>query len=820
MRELSVNEVAADEPALSSGRVLPLLLMMFVGSGCSALIYEVVWFQLLELVIGSSTVSLGILLGTFMGGMCLGSLLLARVVPRKFHPLRVYAVMELGIGAIGLLLLYGMPLINGVYTAWAGSGLASMVLRGIIAGVCLLPPTLLMGATLPAISRWVETTPRGVAWLGFFYGGNIGGAVIGSLLAGFYLMRVYDISITTFVAVGLNVAVALVSLGLSKSTLYTAADQATETVVAGNAWPIYLSIALSGLTALACEVIWTRTLSLLFGATVYTFSLILGVFLIGLGIGSTAGSALSHQLKRPRVALAWCQVLLCAAMAWAAYMLTESIPWWPVDPSIASTPLFTFQLDLVRTMWVVLPAAILWGASFPLALASVASRGQDPARLVGGVYAANTVGAIVGSLSASLILVAWIGSQHSQQVLIVLSAISALFASGATAFGAESGKSLSKYAFAVSVLIIAGYTELLAAVVHPLPARLVEYGRFATVRGASNKTVYVGEGLTASVAVSDLPDGIRNYHNAGKVQASSDPADMRLQRMLGHLTTLVIDNPRRILVIGCGAGATAGAVSIEPRLEKETIVEIEPLVPKVVSMHFAEHNFDVIRNPKVEVKIDDGRHYLLTSKEKFDGITSDPLDPWVKGAAALYTREFFEIAKQHLNPGGVVTQFVQLYESNEEAVKSEIATFFEAFPNGMVFANTVNGQGYDVVLFGQVEPTVIDVDLLQKRLESLEFARMAQSLREIGIYSARDLMATYAGNAKDLEPWTRDALINRDRNLRLQYLAGMSLNTYKADPIYISMSSHAKFPEGLFKGSPETLDALRRAIRFPTASGQ
>jgi spermidine synthase len=344
--------------------------------------------------------------------------------------------------------------------------------------------------------------------------------------------------------------------------------------------------------------------------------------------------------------------------------------------------------------------------------------GRIPLASSAAFYGANTVGAIVGSLGASLILVAWIGSQHAQQVVIAVSAISALFAAGATAFGAESGKTLSKYALAVSVLLIAGYSELLIAAVHPLPARLVEYGRFASVRGASNQTVYVGEGLTASVAVSDLPDGIRNYHNAGKVQASSDPADMRLQRMLGHLTTLVIDNPKRVLVIGCGAGATAGAVSIEPRLAKETIAEIEPLVPKVVSMHFAEHNFDVIRNPKVEVAIDDGRHYLLTSKEKFDGITSDPLDPWVKGAAALYTREFFEIAKQHLNPGGVVTQFVQLYESNEEAVKSEIATFLEAFPNGMVFANTVNGQGYDVVLFGQVEPTTIDVDKIQARLDS------------------------------------------------------------------------------------------------------
>jgi spermidine synthase len=817
MREMSVNEMTVDETvSRTSGRYLPVLLLMFVGSGCSALIYEIVWFQLLELVIGSSTVSLGILLGTFMGGMCLGSLLFPRLVSRHYHPLRMYAYMELGIGAIGVLLLFGMPLINGAYTALAGSGFAGMLFRGIIAAICLLPPTLLMGATLPAIARWVETTPRGVSWLGFFYGGNIAGAVLGSLLAGFYLMRVYDITITTFVAVGLNVVVALMSLAVAKWTTYTAAPPETaEAAEARGAWTIYLSIALSGMTALAAEVIWARVLSLLFGATVYTFSLILAVFLTGLGIGSTIGSALAHQLKRPRVALAWCQLLLCAAIAWAAYMVMASLPFWPIDPSMSSTPFYNVQLDLVRALWAMLPAAILWGASFPLALASVAARGQDPARLVGGVYAANTVGAIVGSLSAGLILVAWIGSQSSQQLLIAVSAISALLAAGATAFGAESGKTVSKYALAVSILLIVGYAELLIASVPELPARLVEYGRYAVTRGAANKLVYMGEGLTASVAVSDMPDGIRNYHNAGKVQASSDPADMRLQRMLGHLTTLVIDNPQNVLVIGCGAGVTAGAVSIEPRLQQEIIAEIEPLVPPVVSTYFAEHNFDVIRNPKVKVEIDDGRHYLLTTDEMFDGITSDPLDPWVKGAAALYTREFFEIAKKHLKPGGVVTQFVQLYESTEEAVKSEIATFLEAFPNGMVFANTVNGQGYDVVLFGMVEPMKIDIDKVQARLDSPEFARVAQSLREVGIYSAIDLFGTYAGSAKDLKPWTDTAMINVDRNMRLQYLAGLGLNLYRADPIYISMTSHARYPEDIFTGSEKTMQALRQAIRFP-----
>jgi spermidine synthase len=233
----------------------------------------------------------------------------------------------------------------------------------------------------------------------------------------------------------------------------------------------------------------------------------------------------------------------------------------------------------------------------------------------------------------------------------------------------------------------------------------------------------------------------------------------------------------------------------------------------VVSTHFGEQNFNVIRNPKVHVEIDDGRHFLQTTTQKFDGITSDPLDPWVKGAAMLYTREFWELTRQRLNPGGVVTVFVQLYESTEDAVKSEIATFFEAFPNGSVWANTVLGQGYDLVLLGQVEPTRINLDQIQERWNSPEYAAIAQSLSEIGFYSATDLFSTFAGTANDLKPWLEGAAINRDRNLRLQYLAGLGLNLYQANPIYINMTSAGiRFPEELFTGSGNLIEALRYSI--------
>jgi len=791
------------------------MLLLFVGSGCAALIYEVVWFQLLQLSVGSSAVSLGILLGIYMGGMCLGSLLLPRRISASHHPLKVYAYLELGIGAFGLLVLFAVPVIGAAYTSIAGSGgTTSIVLRAVVASICLIPPTLLMGATLPAIARWVETTPSGVSWLGYFYGGNLAGAVAGSLVAGYYLLRLYDMPTATYAAVALNVLVALIALALSRVAPYTPPSTVPRPASAsgnGNAL-VYVAIALSGFTALGSEVVWTRLLSLLFGGTTYTFALILAVFLVGLGIGSTLGAEMARRVRSPRMALGWCQVALCAAIAWAAHTTGDSLPYWPINPSISSNLIYMFQLDLLRGLWVMLPAAILWGASFPLALGAVAAEGQDPARLVGGVYAANTVGAIFGALVTSLGLVGTVGSQVAQQVLIGVAALSGILMIAPMKMRGE-GTRAPQPSFALALVVIVALSSgLLARSVPPLPGILVAYGRYAATWLGINQIIYVGEGVTASVAVSRTPSGTLNYHNAGKVQASSEPQDMRLQRMLGHITTLVPATPTKVLVIGCGAGVTAGAVSVDPLVKDQTIAEIEPLVPRAVSTYFAEHNFDVVRNPKVKVHLDDARHFLLTTKEKFDAVTSDPLDPWVKGAATLYTREFFEVVKQHLNPGGVVTLFVQLYESNEEAVKSEVATFLEAFPNGAVFANTDKGMGYDLVLYGSVEPRKINVDTIEARLRAPENAQIAQSLREIGINSAVDLFATYAGSVSDMGPWLADAQINTDRNLRLQFLAGLSLNVYRSDPIYKKMIVDSRYPEKLFEGSPETLATLRQRI--------
>ena len=815
------------------------LLLLFAGSGCAALIYEIVWFQLLQLVIGLTNVSLGLLLGVFMGGMCIGSLLLPRLMPGTSHPLRVYALLELGIAAIGTLLLFVIPWVADLYTSFAGAGVGGMVLRGALVSLCLLPPTVLMGATLPAIARWVECSKEGVSWMGFFYGGNIAGAVLGCLLAGFYLLRVHDMATATYAAAGINVVVAIMALvgsrkgacaGEAAVHQVAAKPEGIETSAGSAHGPIYVAIALSGMTALGAEVVWTRLLSLLMGGTVYTFSIILALFLIGLGLGSGVGSLLARTMIRPRAALAGCQFLLMLAVAWAEAMMVRSLPNWPINPALSSSPWFNFQLDLARGLWVVLPAAILWGTSFPLALASVSIGSRDPGRLVGGVYAANTVGAILGALLFSLAVVPQFGTQHAGQGLIVISAVAGLIAMGLRPFYTRPGSGrylpVFRLVFTASVAVVVAM--VLAAGVAPTPWALAAYGRYVPTffgrlapaitaetqvpAGGVHPDIYCtyyGEGLNGTIAVTKMTSGVRNFHSAGKVQASNDPRDMRLQRMLGHLSALVNEKPESVLVVACGAGVTAGSFVTHPETKRIVICDIEPLVPKMVAPMFAKENYNVVSDPRTQVVSDDGRHFIRTTQEKFDVITSDPIDPWVKGCAALNTVEYYQMCKAHLKPGGVMSLWIPLYESDAVTVKSVISTFFKVFPNGVLWSNDDDGHGYDAVLFGQAEPSLINLDKLQARLDRPDHARVKKSMVEAGFPTAIDLLATYAGQAIDLQEWMSGAQINTDQNMRLQYLAGWAVNSFLSGEILNQIRIYQRYPENLFTGSAAQQELLK-----------
>jgi spermidine synthase len=855
-------------------RYFPLLLILFAGSGCSALIYEIVWYQLLQLAIGSTAVSLGFLLATFMGGLCIGSVWLPRWKPGRRHPARMFAMLELGIAILAILVRFGIPLIDSVYFVGVEHGMPNMLLRAFISAICLLPPTILMGASLPAMVRWIEVRSTEVlpndggqlgesAWA-TLYGANTAGAVFGCLFAGFYLLRNYNTTVATLAAAAINLAVAGITFLLARNVSAEAAAPFTErapsrsdvseadasqpvvseAVVSQPAvsqpavsqpvvsqWdvirqdgnlPIYIAVALSGACALGGEVVWTRLMGMLLGNTVYVFSIILAVFLIGLATGSIGASWILRSrpgVMHARAALGWSQVLLTIAIAWTAFMIADSLPYLPVNPFLSTSPWFTFQFDLARCIWAVLPPAILWGASFPLGCAAIVwprqnSKGdskEDPGALVGGVYAANTLGAIVGALGVSLALIPWIGTRDSQRVLLAVSAVAGLIVLIPYLRRHWSTQAAAWLTASTAVAVF------LMVNVDAVPGELIAYGRQMEINQGKSTILYTAEGRNSSVAISRWQNGAIYVNVNGHVEATTEIYDMKLQRMVGHLPGLIHPNPKSVLGIGFGAGVSAGTFTRYPGIEHITICEIEPVIPPTSTRFFGVQDYEVMNNPRTHIIYDDARHYLLTTLDKFDIIASDPLDVFVKGTAGLYSKEYFERVKSRLNPGGFFTLYVPLYESDVRTVKSELATFFDVFPNGTVWANTIDGQGYDMVFMGQVEPLRINLDELNQRIHRPDYAPVAQSLHDIEIGSLEALFSTYAGNQSDLEPWLRGADINRDGDLRLQYIAGWSINSRMENEIYKQMMRYRRPPDRMFTGSPENvrymLDTMAGGIK-------
>jgi spermidine synthase len=579
---------------------------------------------------------------------------------------------------------------------------------------------------------------------------------------------------------------------------------------AASARAVYAVVALSGMTALGAQVVWTRLLALLFGATTYTFAIILAVFLGGLGIGSAIAAALLRRGHDSRELLAASQLALVAALVYAAEMIAKVIPY---TSPLRITPISVVHvLHTQRCIEVILPAAILWGMSFPLAIAAAASAENDTGRSSGNVYAANTVGAILGALGASFVAIPRWGTRGAEQIFTVAAGVSAAILYRALHLEERRTGRIEKRArlSAGMIAALALPTALVVARTVPaLPPKFQAEGRYIWSLKEDSKYPYVQEGMASTVAVSEKGDQ-RSFHVAGKVEASTIPADMRLQRLLGHLSALAHPHPQSVLVVGLGAGVTAGSFVVHPEVRRIVICEIEPRVVPAARDYFAEQNHAVLTDPRVQVIHDDARHFLSTTREKFDVITSDPIHPWVRGNSVLFSREYYAIVRERLNPHGIATQWVPLYETSERAIKIQMRTFLDAFPNGTVWNSDENGKGYDVVLLGQIEPPRIDVSAVQARID--ESPLLAKSLAESKLGSATDLFATYAVGAADLTGWLEGIPVNDDFSLKLEYISGLAFNLQIADSIYAGMVRRHRYPEGLFVAPPEVERQLRERI--------
>jgi spermidine synthase len=779
-------------------RIHAALAAIFAASGCAALIYEMVWFHLVQLVVGASSISVAVLLCSFMGGMALGSWVIPRFVPSA-HPLRVIAVLEAGIAAFGVLIPIALPYVQQAYVAMIGYGFGAVLLRAAVCALVLTPPTMLMGATLPIVARLRD------ADVGRLYTMNLAGGAIGTALAGFYLLRVFDVYVASGVAIAINAGIAVLAWRLSAGIAALAPSRIAPATPMAPLAPIFAVAAMSGFTALGAEVVWSRQLSLLFGASVYTFSLILAVFLGGLAIGGSLGARAARRSTDPALVLGRVQIALAAAIAAGAWSIVNALPLWQPTrsflPAFHASPMLTFGFDALRCAVAMLPATVLWGASFPLTVA--AARGGHR---VASINALNTAGALAGAIFVTLVAIPMFGSQRAQQLLVALAALSGAIVAIAHPKVMAASRGPRHLASVLSVSSVIMIVSVFS--VPDIPGRLIAYGRSVNSWDSIKGFLYLAEGATASIAVTEGVGGAKQFHIAGKVEASDMDVDMRLERMLGHVPALLHPRPRSVLIVGVGAGVTAGALSIHPEIERIVICEIESAVPASARQYFGDENHHVFDDPRVQLVYDDARHFLQTTSERFDIITSDPIHPWVRGAATLYSLEYLQLVRDHLNPGGIVTQWVPLYETDLRSVKSEIATFARVFPDTTLWNPDLLEEGYDLVALGRTAPSMISETAINQRLAAAP--RVTQSLDGVLLPSGAAILSTYAGRAEDLRPLLDDAEINRERHLRLQYLAGLAANTDQRYFIFQELVKHRRYPADLFEASAGLEAQLRK----------
>ncbi len=787
-----------------------MIYLLFFLSGAAALIYQVVWVRSLTLVFGGSHLAVTAVLSIFMGGMAIGGYAIGRRADRIRQPLRLFGLLQFGIAAFALLFAGLMKVYPSIYAALArGRDDATIyltVVRLLFSVVALIVPTVLIGGTLPVLSRAVCRRPENLRrHLSFLYGFNTLGSVLGALLAGFVLLRLYAVSTTLYLAVALNALVGLASLMLperadavpapadtdapSAATSVSDAPRAGGTEAGENLLPLRLvlwGIGLSGFCALGYEVLWTRVLTMAVGASVYGFTVILVAFLTGIALGSQAYGVVVRLFRRTspgtRTVVAWfgmTQVVIgITALVVTVYLRDVPANAVRLQHAFLGSGPASFQVRvwagfLLAFLYTVVPALFM-GAAFPLAGEALARHRKAVGRAVGDVLGSNTVGAVLGAAVSGLLMIRVFGIERSLEILTLMN----------VGLGLVVLASLRKPRWLAAGVAAATTAVVAVLAVSPGAARIWDRRYFAVfrsnqpeafstpemVREAVENTdvLYYAEGTQSTVSVIKVKGGEQAFLTNGRVEASTDLQEQQNQFTLGHLPMLLDRNPKDVLVVGLGSGMTAGAVAVHPGVERVTLAEIEPQVLGVART-FQAYNHHVLDNPKVNVVLNDGRNFLMTTDRKFDVITADPIHPWFQGSGYLYASEYFALAAAHLRPGGVMAQWLPLYELTPKDLSSIVRTFRQHFAHTMLWL-----VHYDAVMVGSNAPFLIDEADLERRMTD---PAIAGDLRKVEMSSAADLLSYFAMGTEGMTRFGQSGVLNTDDRLYLEFSAPFSIAT-------------------------------------------
>ena len=731
-------------------RQSPIVYFLFFISGITALTYEIVWTRMLTLVFGHTVFSVSVVLAAFMAGLGLGSYLFGYAVDRLPESngspaggnapaaLLIYGWIEILIFASGALLSLLFANFSGIYSSLHSFIPESVPLQNAIkmlfAFGMMLIPTTLMGATLPIISKYCVTDDsRMGTQVSLLYALNTLGAAAGCLLTGFFLMGTFGVLQTVLLAAGANLLI-----GISALSIYLE-------IAPGASWKFrlpplrmpridlnadqkfWMSISfICGFTALAYEVLWTRLLVFSIASTVYSFSMMLTVFLLGIFLGSLLLIPLASRIHNIRTALLILQASTGLYVLSSLYGIESilSAPWNGYNLTDPAAAFFRYFKDSAGLMLV---PTLLLGMCFPLLIKVVSDGHKNIGKATGQIYSANTLGAIFGSLCAGFLFLPNLGSQISLTLVATLNLLTTVL--------------LFRTGNYMTPSIRKGLTVVFAALIlfvnMAIPADLLNPFFMRDSAGKRNlkKLLYFEEGISDTVAVFKDDYGVldptaKRLITNGISMSASNLIATRYMKLFAHVPILLVDKPDDVLVVCFGTGQTTGAAGMHPRVKSVDSLELSTSVINAGKM-FADQNHQALNNPKINFVIQDGRNHLLTTHKRYDVITSEPPPPRTAFTVNLYTREYYELQKNRLKPGGIAAQWIPLHSQGEEEVDMHFKTFRSVFPYTMGWMSVAN----EILIIGSDQPIRIDFEKLKVRLEEPEIKKALADIEIPNIYS-------------------------------------------------------------------------------------
>ncbi len=779
-------------------RDLVLVSCLFILSGISGLIYEVVWLRYLSLVIGHTTFSVSLIVSAFLAGLVLGSLLFRGLADRVRRPMRLYALLEAAAGITGLGVSLLLANLDSVCQSLGLPGGGPLPVRIVMTFCLVLPPTLFMGGSLPVLSRFVaRDLPRLGRHFGVLYSLNTLGAAAGCALAGFWLIAELGLLTTSILAAGINLAVAAGAVGLSRLMGPAAdlpdppAEPAPPPSERRDVRWFVIAFGLAGFVSIGYEVLWFRVLSLFLRSSVYSFTLLMVAFLLGLVLGGLLYSVKLNALRRDLELFAGAQIVL-------AFLGLLSLALLSLTNLITSTGLrFAFAAGVV-----LVPATVI-GIVFPLVVQVATRQLAVTGRSVGLLYSANTIGGIIGSAALGFGIIPWLGTQGA---FILVASLNVLLALGVLCLDTTA----DRRRWTAHGVLAMGFAVL--ALLFPADVLIRAWGDTT-----HRRVVQVAEGRDGILAVVEYSDQVLKRHVQpparcadahysfrqllfGSVSyASTILAGRRYMSTLAHLPMLSHPAPRNVLLVCFGTGVTAGAFTRYTELQSLVAVDLNREVFELAPL-FAEDNAHVLEDPRTERVVDDGRHYLASTERRFDVISFEPPPPSTPGIVSMYTREFYQLVKRHLAPGGILAHWIPLQDQPDLLSRMLLETIRQEFEHVQIWIPVRN----EAVILASSTPIDLDLRRWSRRWNQ---PAVAAALAEVGFDDPTELMAFRFLDAQALADYTAGVASIDDDMPAVEYYLNWGQGPFDREALIVHAVAPAKRLTGL--ADPDRLQRER-----------